>query len=73
MKNNYRIEFPAIGRTYAHNWIAVYRYGTYPRSSVLAGQSRREFIDTFETLAEARAAYPGAEEQIGEPLTGDFV
>jgi hypothetical protein len=39
----------------------VYRYGVYEDSSVLAGQQKRSFVDSFPTLAEAQAAYPGAE------------
>jgi hypothetical protein len=71
MKNDYQIEFPSVGRTYAHNTYTVYKYGVYPRSSVLAGGLRREFIDSYDTLEEARAAYPNASERIGEPLTDE--
>lgn len=39
---------------------AVYDFGTYPRSSVLAGQTRKSFVDAFDTEAEAIAAYPTA-------------
>lgn len=39
---------------------AVYRYGIYPRSSVLAGCERRTFVDAFDTLEEARSAFPEA-------------
>lgn len=55
------IEYPASGKTYSHDEYGVYRYDTYPESSVLAGQERRSFIDSFPTLAEARAAFPDAE------------
>lgn len=68
MRNKYRIEFPSVGRTYAHNTYTVYEYGTYSRSSVLAGQMSRTFLDSYDTLEEARAAFPGAEEQIFEPI-----
>ena len=70
MKNTstLRIEFPSVGRTYAHNEYAVYEYGTYPRSSVLAGQMSRTFLDSFDTLEAARIAFPGADEQIFEAI-----
>lgn len=55
------IEYPMIGATYQHGEYGVYRYDTYPESSVLAGQERRSFIDSFPTLAEAQAEYPEAE------------
>ena len=55
------IEYPASGATYSHDEYGVYEYGTYPDSSVLAGQERRSFIDRFPTLEEAKAAYPSAE------------
>lgn len=38
--------------------IAVYGWGTYEESSVLAGQAKKVFLDSFPTEAEARAAYP---------------
>ena len=38
----------------------VYGLGTYPRSSVLAGQQRRTFLDSFATLEEAQAKFPNA-------------
>lgn len=66
-----RIEFPSVGRTYAFNEYTAYEYGVYPRSSVLAGQTSRTFLDSFETLEEARAAYPGAEERILDPIPED--
>lgn len=39
---------------------SVYGWSTYPRHSVLAGQDRKVFIDSYDTLAEAQAAYPQA-------------
>ena len=56
-----RIEFPSRGATYCNNVYGVYKYGTYGRGSVLAGQQSRQFLDTFTTLEEAMAKYPGAE------------
>ncbi len=64
------IEYPMHGATYHHDdQYGVYEYGVYPDSSVLAGQERRSFIDSFPTLAEAKAAYPNAEYQ-GEGASG---
>jgi hypothetical protein len=48
------------GATYRNNKWTVYEHSTYPRSSVLAGQRRRVWMDDFETLDEAQAAYPKA-------------
>lgn len=50
-----------IGATYRNNRFTVYSHGTYPRHSVLAGQPKRTFIESFETLAEAQRVYPQAE------------
>ena len=33
-------------------------YGSYPQSSVLAGQVRVVFLDSFATEAQAREAFP---------------
>lgn len=41
--------------------IDVLGWGTYPDSSVLAGQAMKVFLDNFETEEEARKAYPQAE------------
>jgi hypothetical protein len=59
------IEYPMTGATYSRDEYGVYEYGIYPESSVLAGQERRSFIDSFPTLAEAQSAYPDAEWQDG--------
>jgi hypothetical protein len=39
----------------------VYGHGTYEASSVLAGQYRRCFIDSYPTLEAAQEKYPDAE------------
>lgn len=57
-----RIEFPSQGTTYSRDEYGVYQYSTYPRSSVLGGQERRAFLASFETIEEARAEFPGADE-----------
>ena len=43
------------------NGVSVYGFGTYPRSSVLAGQTMKRFLAGFDTEAEALAAYPNAD------------
>jgi hypothetical protein len=48
------------GATYASERWTVYEHGTYDRDSVLSGQSRRTWLDDFETLEEAVIAYPDA-------------
>jgi hypothetical protein len=37
----------------------IYGWGTYGRSSVLAGQARKQFIGCCESQEEAEAKYPG--------------
>lgn len=59
MKTYKTIEY-ARGATYASNKFAVYEHGVYPRWSVLAGQPSRKWLDEFDTLEEAKAAYPKA-------------
>jgi len=59
-KEDVRIEYPSRGATYSRPVYGVYRYGVYPRHSVLAGQESRTFLDSFPTLEEAKTAYPGA-------------
>jgi hypothetical protein len=41
--------------------VDVLGFGTYPRNSVLAGQTSKVFIDAFDDEAAALAAYPKAE------------
>lgn len=64
-REDLRIEFPSAGATYRRLEWGVYRYDRYPRTSVLAGQVRRSFLDSFKTLEEAKARYPGAVEVRG--------
>jgi hypothetical protein len=42
--------------------IAVYGIGRYEDWSVLAGQTKRVFLDDFDTVEEAQVAYPDASE-----------
>lgn len=44
------------GETYRHWKPMLYAHSTYDRSSVLAGQPRRLWVDQWETWEEARAA-----------------
>lgn len=48
------------GATYRNKRFTVYEHSRYERTSVLAGQNRRVWMDDFETLEEAQAAYPDA-------------
>jgi hypothetical protein len=48
------------GETYASDRWTVYEHGVYDRDSVLSGQSRRSWLDDFDTLEEAQKAYPEA-------------
>lgn len=48
------------GATYRNTLYTVYEHSVYGDSSVLAGDPRRQWLDDFETLAEAEAAYPHA-------------
>lgn len=48
------------GATYSNNRWTVYKHGIYPRSSVLAGQSSRTFIESFDSLDAAQAKFPTA-------------
>lgn len=56
------IEQSSRGATYQNDpdTFTVYEISTYPRSSVLAGQQRRLWLDDFQSLDEAKTAYPDA-------------
>lgn len=45
----------------SYGGVDVLGWGTYSSSSVLAGQPRKVFLDSFDTEEAARAAYPQAE------------
>ena len=55
-----QIEYPSVGATYSRQEYGVYGYGTYPRSSVLAGQPRRRWLGAYDTLEEAQRHWPHA-------------
>lgn len=58
------IQFPAGPQAAAEEDVergfVVFGYGEYGRDSVLAGQARRVRLGSFDTLKEARTAYPTA-------------
>jgi hypothetical protein len=65
MKTTMTIE-RARGETYSRSTFAVYEHGIYPRSSVLAGQASRRWVEGgFATVEAARAKYPAA-----KPIAG---
>jgi hypothetical protein len=43
------------------NGFTVYEWGTYGESSVLAGQTKKQYLDGFDTIEEAKEAYPEAD------------
>ena len=63
MKSYQTIEQGSRGATYqnSEDTYTVYEISTYPKSSVLSGQMRRRWMDEFESLDEAKKAYPTAE------------
>ena len=46
---------------------SVYEFGEYTESSVLAGQTCKRFVDNFDTIEEAQAAYPDADVGFRDP------
>jgi len=63
MKTYQTIEQGSRGATYRNSdeTFTVYEISKYPRSSVLAGQQRRVWLDEFTSLEDAQKAYPDAE------------
>jgi len=49
------------GATYVSHEFMVYEHSTYERTSVLAGQPKRVYLNSFETVEEAQKAYPTAQ------------
>ena len=43
------------GTTYHNGNPTLYALGTYPRSSVLAGQQSREFLESWESFEQAKS------------------
>lgn len=52
--------------------IDVLAFGTYPENSVLAGQTMKVFMDTFDTEEEAKKVYPKAEGYCGYESVNTF-
>ena len=62
MSTRTQIEYPSRGETYNHpDEYGIYEYSIYPADSVLAGQTRRVWLDSYTTLEEAQEQYPDAE------------
>ena len=40
--------------------VCVHEWDVYPSYSLLAGQPRKRFLQSFETVEAAKAAYPAA-------------
>jgi hypothetical protein len=47
------------GQTYSHGKPTLYGHSVYPRSSVLAGQPKRVWIEQWDTVEEALAELNG--------------
>jgi hypothetical protein len=58
MKNNY--DYYTM-RIEDDNTVTVYGWTTYEKTSVLAGQPRKVFLDSGIFVYEAREIYPGIE------------
>lgn len=48
------------GATYQNQRFTVYGHDVYPHNSVLAGQERRTFEESYPTLEEAQKVWPQA-------------
>jgi len=69
MSNQY--SYLAIESSKNGKGVTVYGYGTYPRYSVLAGQTRKVFLDQFDSVEQAKAAYPKAKQGAGYIVSSD--
>jgi hypothetical protein len=58
--SHYTIE-PANSSYGDENAVIVYAWGVYPRSSVLAGQQRKKYMDEYASVELALKEYPEAE------------
>ena len=56
------------GQTYASGEPTLYGHGEYERGSVLAGQPKRCFLDSWDTQAEADAAVAALRARFGKKL-----
>jgi len=51
----------------------VYQYDEYEESSLLAGQTRKSFIDSFDTIDEAVIEYPNAKVMEFEVFVSNYL
>tara|TARA_R100000306_G_C4281164_1_gene95165 strand:+ start:99 stop:386 length:288 start_codon:yes stop_codon:yes gene_type:complete len=58
--SHYTIE-PANSSYGDENAVIVYAWGVYPRSSVLAGQQCKKYMDQYDSVELALKEYPKAE------------
>ena len=58
--SHYTIE-PANNTYGDENAVVVYGWGVYPRSSVLAGQQSKKYMDQYASVELALKDYPNAE------------
>jgi hypothetical protein len=56
-----KYDYYTISHARQGDGFTVYGWGTYPRSSVLAGQPMKVYIQSFPTFELAQQAYPGAQ------------
>jgi len=63
---------PGQGETYSSNRPTLYAHSTYGRSSVLAGRERREFVEMWNSWAEARTALDEVKKKIKRFKYDDF-
>ncbi len=54
------------------NGYTVYEWGIYESSSVLAGQTKKQYVDGFDTIEEAQAKYPDAEASDSIQSAGNY-
>lgn len=55
---------PERGATYSRDGVALYAYNTYPRNSVLSGQTRRVFVSSWDTVGAALLALKYIEDKV---------
>jgi hypothetical protein len=58
--NQRKYDFYTVSASKYSDGFAVYGWGTYPSSSVLAGQPMKVFIASFPTMEAAQKAHPEA-------------
>jgi len=55
-----KVDYHTINIDAAYGTVSVYAWSTYPKHSVLAGQARKIYVQSYSTIEEAHAAYPDA-------------